>query len=659
MPVSLMAPTVAPSQGVTNRLNGFESNLSTISQAGFEARKLGAQSQEILKQAMQMRVAAHNAANEALVTDYTNRLHKETADIFNQLKTKTNKAAIDARPEVMEALQQAQSRFTEELKDKDPYVVNKFKEAAQTALFDAQTKADAYIMEQSIKYRDTERAAQIANLVESYASNIENSVMAQKYKAELDAARAQQNDELGIVNGSESDKAAYKALLSPVSQSQVDKYIGLKQFNAARDALHGFFSAGEITSDAYNDSLVKLVRSEESARRQAEADYMRRVRFANSQKLAAERLKTEGLRQQKYIYDAQKRYFEDQYGDMSKAEENALYFNIYDKLKKDPNAFTTYTDENGQVQQYTSEQRDLLLRQATDSTVRKIKLDRNMASTVEKSNYDLLAVLERHGSGDSPSERVKNAYSKLQSGQSIEGVPYESMRSAVEWWQETGKSEGELDAMAQLLQSSRIPDATALTLEHVKRMAARGDIPLDSQGNADLVQLGLTLKNQGFENYDFSKINAAAGQYAKSKMTASDQQFNSSDLANEREWLLMSTAATQFEAIEDQYDDLSDYISFDPSDSSGANKAKYNVGKGVIARVALELENEASAISFDSVQDKQRWFIMRAAQSDVQARFRHYIEEALYYRNGMTIEQANSFDDRRNAEALERWNSGE
>lgn len=659
MPASLMAPTVAPSQGVTNRFNNFESNLSPIAQAGFEAQKLGAQTKEILKQALQMRVAAHNAANEALVTDYTNRLHKETADIFNQLKTKTNKAAVDARPEVMDALQQAHARFSEELKDKDPYVVNKFKEAAQTALFDAQTKADAYIMEQSIKYRDTERAAQIANLVESYASNIENPVMAQKYKAELDAARAQQNDELGIVNGSESDKAAYRALLTPVSQNQIDKYIGLKQFNVARDALHGFFSSGEITAEAYNDSLVKLVRSEETARRQAEADYMRRVRFANSQKLAAEKLLTERERRKKLIYEAQKRKFEDLYGDMSKAEENALYFNIFDKLNKDPNYRRTYTDANGNEQKYTDDQRDMLIKQDTDSAVRKIKQDRNMRANVENSNYDMLAILERHGSGDSPSERVKNSFSKLHGGQTLEGVPYELLRNAYEQWQQTGSNEGELDAMLQLRQVSRIPDATALTLEKVKRMAARGDIPLDRQGNADLLQLGLTLNEQGYENYDFSKINTAAEQYAKGKMTAADQQFNSSELANERTDVLMTCAATQFEALEDQYDDLSDYISFDPSDSSGKNKAKYIVGKGVTARIALELENEASSIAFDSVQEKQKWFIMRAAQSDVQARIRFYIEEALYYRNGMTIEQVNSFDDRRNAEALERWNSGE
>lgn len=659
MPASLMAPTVAPSQGVTNRLNSFESNLSPIAQAGFESRKLGAQTQEILKQAMQMRVAAHNAANEALVTDYTNRLHKETADIFNQLKTKTNKAAIDARPDVMEALQQAQSRFAEELKDKDPYVVNKFKEAAQTALFDAQTKADAYIMEQSIKYRDTERAAQIANLVESYASNIENPVLAQKYKAELDAARSQQNDELGIVNGSESDKAAYKALLSPVSQSQVDKYIGLKQFNAARDALHGFFSAGEITSDAYNDSLVKLVRSEETARRQAEADYMRRVRFANSQKLAAERLLTERERRKKLIYDLKKRALEDRYGDMSKAEENAAYFNIYDKLSKDANYRRTYTDENGEVHTYTDAQRDLLIRQDTDSAVRKIKQERNMSAMVENSNFDVLAILDRNGVGDSHAERVKNAYSKLQQGQSLEGVPYESFRNAFEFWQQTGTGEGELDSVLELRQLNRIPDATALTLQAVKRMAARGDIPLDRQGNADLLQLGLTLNEQGYENYDFSKINTAAEQFAKNKMTAFDQQFNSSDLSNAREGVLMANAATQFEALEELYPDLGDYVSFDPRDSSGRDKAKYIVGKGVVAQVLLELENEASSKAFDSVSEKQKWIIMRASHRDVLERIRYLTEEALYYRNGMSIEQANSFDDRRNAEALKRWGSGE
>lgn len=656
MPASLMAPTVAPSQGVTNRLNSFESNLSPIAQAGFESRKLGAQTQEILKQAMQMRVAAHNAANEALVTDYTNRLHKETADIFNQLKTKTNKAAIDARPDVMEALQQAQSRFTEELKDKDPYVVNKFKEAAQTALFDAQTKADAYIMEQSIKYRDTERAAQIANIVELYSGNIENPVMAQKYKSELMAARAQQNDELGIENGSEMDKAAYRALLTPVSQSQVDKYVGLKQFSAARDALHGFYSAGEITNDAYNDALVKIVHAEETARRQAEADYMRRVRFENSQILAAEKLKTEKLKQDRYIYAAKEQSIKDQYGPLTPTEQNARRFYYADIIEKDPNAYKGYEDDQGQWHEYTPEQRKAIIYQAADSLVRKDVRDRDMAATVANINYDALAVLERHGSGDTPAERIKNAFANLAQSRELEGMPYEALRNAFDWWQQTGTNEGELNAMLQLRQTSRQPEATALAFEVIESLAARGELPLDRQGRVDQIQLGLILHRRGIENYDYSKASAAAEKYAKQQITAIEKDFNNTALVRDRENFLMNMGAKALELDSGTYGDFSDFISFDPEDATGERKELYDRGRGIVARVALYLKGEAKTQNFESAAKMQSWFLTRSSQSDVIELMQQYMAESLYQWDNMTTAQRNAYE---NAEIARRLGQGE
>lgn len=656
MPTSLMAPTVGSSQGVTNRLNGIESNLSGIDQTAGQIDRIGGQIGQMTNQLLRMHLAAHQASNEALVLDYTNRLHKETSDIFNQLKTKTNKDAIDARPKVLDAFNQAQTRLSEELKDKDPYVVNTFRQNAQSTIYDAQAKADAYIMEQSIKYRDTERAAQIANIVELYAGNIENPVLAQKYKSELQAARTQQNNELGIENGSETDKAAYRALLTPVSQSQVDKYVGLKQFSAALDALHGFYSAGEITNDAYNDALVEIVRAQETARRQAEVDYMRRVRFENSQVLAAEKLKTEKLKQDRYIYAAEEQAIKDLYGPLTPTEQNARRFYYADIIEKDPNAYRGYEDNQGQWHEYTPEQRKAIIYQVADSLVRKDVRDRDMAATVANINYDALAVLERHGSGDAPADRIKNAFANLAQGRELEGMPYEALRNAFDWWQQTGTNEGELNAMLQLRQTSRQPEATALAFEVIESLAARGELPLDRQGRVDQIQLGLILHRRGIENYDYSKASAAAEKYAKQQITALEKDFNNPALVHDRENFLMNMGAKALELDSGTYGDFSDFISFDPNDATGKRKELYDRGRGVVARVALYLKSEAKTQNFESAADMQSWFLTRASQSDVIELIQQYMAESLYQWDNMDTAQRNAYE---NAEIARRLGQGE
>lgn len=649
---SLMAPSVAPSAGITQRLNSFESNLSAVKEASRDYRNSLGQFNQLAKSVMQVQLAAHNAANEAKLTDYSLRLQKAHNDILNDLKTKTNKDAVDARAGVMQSFADIEKQLSEELANEDPSVVEGFKKNAQKTLFNSQTNADAYVMEQSVKYRDTQRAAQIENLAQDMALNMENPVMYSKALEEFRSARAQQDDELGIEAGSDASKAMDRKVTDSIYGSEITKLIGLKKFGAADNTLQNAVKNEFINANTYNRALVDLFTSREAAARQAEIDAQRRARFKAAQAKDAWDIKNAMLKNEMLKDEKIRQELKKQYGKLPDYEINAIQHQMQNKLEASDvykqREITELDPETGaeitKTVDIDPETRKRLIALDAAKFTQKFVTDRDAMMSAEEEALNIVSDAAREGNGDSVISRAMDTLASMPDSAEKEALfkSIEHIRKNV--------PEGELEARVVYGMDVTKPSSTALAKDALDYLQPN-QIPTDANGNVDSIALRGILKQKGISNYSATDIKAIAQKKVKQAKDARENTFTSKDFVASRNTALVSIGdALLNEGILDD-----ERLSFDPRDASSKkaeDQEKYAAGRYVLRRVMDDIEQRVANIQDPNERQRAVQLIIRS--SETKELIKRYADDDAFNRNLMSNDEMNQYNEAR----IERWRNG-
>lgn len=645
---SLMTPTVAPSTGVTNRLNSFEQDMSSIDQARRNTETNLNAFNSIAKNLLAIRLQAHNAANEARLTDYSMRLQQEHMNILNDLKTKTNKDAIDARDGVVQSFDEAQKRLTDELKGQDPQVIDGFLQKAKQLSFTAQAEADAYIVEQSAKYRDTQRAAQVDNLYEQMALNFDNPVMFSKFKEEFEQARAMQDDELGIEPDSALSLAKTLKYTDDLYTNEATRLIGLKRFGDAKAILVNAAKGGLIRANNYNKQIASLVAQQESAARQAEADAQRRASFAMAQERHIAQLETEKLKQEKYQRDAYEQYLKDQYGEIPQYKRNAQIA-MYVKGLKDNDAFKyseqAIIDPDTGVQsivtvENTAAQQNALINAEALKLQDNFELSRSIENQFDSIAYNVIGTAAQQGQGDTVLERAEYTYERMPQGadKEILGTHIQRLRSQ-------DITEEEIETRVKTRFDFSKPTSTALAKEQIKNMAPQ-EVPVDANGNVDVLALKIKLNNKGIDNFDVLATNEEARKLVESQKNERAKLYESKGFKAARNSILDNVLYQLIDddiISEDVFSiDLSDGSSSDPEDRN-----KYAAALALKQKVEQELEKKADAAGITDPNERQRYIISISNNASTKELFRQFSLDYQFDSDQMTNEEINAYNDER------------
>ncbi len=642
---SLMAPSVEPSAGITQRLNSFESDLSPIREAHKEVKSSLGQINQIAKGVLQFQLAAHNAANEAKLTDYSLRLQKAHADILNDLKTKTNKDAIDAHQGVMQSFTDVQDKLAQELSNEDPSVIDGFKQQAQKTLFNSQTHADAYVMEQSIRYRDTQRVAQIENLGEQIALNMDNPVLYSKAMEEFRAARAQQDDELGIEAGSDASKVMDRKVTDSIYASEITKLIGLKRFGNADSMLKSARGNEFINANTYNKALVDLFSAREAAARQAEMDAQRRARFKAQQAKDAWDIKNamaknELLKDQIVDNELKKRW-----GDLPeyklrymKAEhvKGLLATDAY-KTKEVKEFDPTTGMEVVKEVPYTDEERKMLAGIAAEKFVSDFTKQRDISMALEDDAMNLFADAARRGDGDTQLARAEDTLAKMP-----EGTDKDMLSQSIEYLRQH-VPEGELEQSVSYGKGITKPKSTDMAKDLITRIPL-DQIPTDANGNADMLALRKIMSGYGVSNYNVPTIREYAQKRLDAKNDVREAAFASKDRVLSREASLVSVASNLID--QDIIDD--DRLSFNPADAKNRDpkvREKYASGRAVMRRVLDDVESQVAGILDPNERQAAAQRIINSYET--KEKIKRYADDDAYNRNVMSVEELNNYEESR------------
>lgn len=649
---SLMAPSVAPSAGITQRLNSFESNISAVKEASRDYRNSLGQFNQLAKSVIQVQLAAHNAANEAKLTDYSLRLQKAHNDILNDLKTKTNKDAVDARAGVMKSFADIEKQLSDELANEDPSVVEGFKKQAQKTLFNSQTNADAYVMEQSVKYRDTQRAAQIENLAQDMALNMENPVMYSKALEEFRSARAQQDDELGIEAGSDASKAMDRKVTDSIYGSEITKLIGLKKFGAADNTLQNAVKNEFINANTYNRALVDLFISREAAARQAEMDAQRRARFKAAQAKDAWDIKNAMLKNEMLKDEKIRQELKKQYGKLPDYEINAIQHQMQNKLEASDvykkREITELDPETGaeitKTVDIDPETRKRLIALDAAKFTQKFVTDRDAMMSAEEEALNIVSDAAREGNGDSVISRAMDTLASMPDSAEKEAL-YKSIEHI-----RKNVPEGELEARVVYGMDVTKPSSTALAKDALDYLQPN-QIPTDANGNVDSIALRGILKQKGISNYSATDIKAIAQKKVKQAKDARENTFTSKDFVTSRNTALVSIGdALLNEGILDD-----ERLSFDPRDASSKkaeDQEKYAAGRYVLRRVMDDIEQRVANIQDPNERQRAVQLIIRS--SETKELIKRYADDDAFDRNLMSNDEMNQYNDAR----IERWRNG-
>ncbi len=646
---SLMAPTVEPSAGITQRLNSFESDLSPIRESHKEVKNSLGQFNQIAKTAMQFQLEAHNAANEAKLTDYSLRLQKAHADILNDLKTKTNKDAIDAREGVMQSFSDIQDKLAQELSEEDPYVINGFKQRAQQTLYNSQTHADAYVIEQSIRYRDTQRAAQVENLGEQMALHMDNPVMYSKAMEDFRAARAQQDDELGIEAGSDISKVMDRKVTDSIYSSEITKLIGLKKFGNADRMLKNAKGNEFINANTYNKAIVDLFAAREAAARQAEIDAQRRARFKSQQAKDAWDIKNAMAKNELLKLDYTKKELQMQYGPLSEAEKNAYEF----KLIRDMEASDAFKEreieeidpETGQkvlkTVQLDAETRNKMIRMSAAKAANQFETSRNARNTAVQLALNTVADAAASGHGDSTIAKAVDAYESMPDGAEKDelGEAIGLIRQEV--------PESDLEARVQYKMDRSYIGDTAKAKEYIHRRDP-SKIPTRPDGQVDIIKLRDNLAKEGISNYEATEIRADAQKLIDSSRDKKNQVYTTPGFAQMREVAAVSVGAGLVEngLLDDER------ISFNSADAKSRDakvRERYTAGQYASRKVIEEFESRVASI-LDPAERQSR-FLQLISSHEAKELMVKYGEEYYYDRNLMSVDELNAYDEKR----INKW----
>ena len=581
---SLMVPTAAAAQGVTNRLNTFESDFSDIRQARAQMSQEAATQQQLINNAIGMATAAHNAANDALVLDYSNRLERDQMQLLMDLRTKSNKAAIDSYKPTLDAMHSAVQRYSEELQDADPSVKAAFAQAAQRLSLKSTAAVDAYVIQESKNYRTNELKARVDLAAEDVMRNFDNPVLRSAALERWHAARQLQDADLGIEWGSAQSKSANLESMSAVYSAKADELSEMDNFAGSMAVIEEGLRTGLLKAEAANKAKARTYARQEVAQRQALADARAAQSHAQSMALAQEKLKTEALKQRKYIAEETEKAIKIANSPMSAPDKSAATDVTAKKLIADPEYCKDLPQDLREAQAYTDAA--LYVEQASAS--------RDKVAVAQNKALQTAQVLSfmGQGHGDSAWESALWAANAIKSGQMAapKGMSAELVSSQIELLQQSPQFGPEsLNAALNLNFGRAAPGATDLATNIVANLPA-DKIPTDAQGNLDSLKLNALLTREGVTNYDFNRIETQAASKVANKQNPNTAILDETYVTDSLR-AIMSEKAEDW--LDENFDDIDVLESFDFSLESGGDPLVNAAGSAVMEQVLYDCQEDA------------------------------------------------------------------
>lgn len=497
---SLMVPTAGPAQGITNRLNTFESDFSGINAARARQSQDAAKQQQLISNAIGMATAAHNAANEALVLDYSNRLEREHQEILTGLQTKNNKDAIDAYQPTLDAMKSAVERYSEELKDADPSVKLAFTQAAQRLSLRSSAAVDAYVIQQSKKYRTNELKARVDLAAEDVARNFANPVLRSAALERWEAARKLQDADLGIEWGSAQSKAADLESMSSIYANKANILSSMDNFSGALQVVQEGLASGLMKAETADKAIAKTYARQVVAQREAEADARANLRLQSRLAVDQEKLKTEQLKQRKYHREEIAETIKIANSPMTAAEKSALAGQVKVKLLADEN-FGKGLPENMR-EAFAETQAAIFVENESASRDQVVVAENRATQTAQVLSFI------GQGHGDTAWESALWAADAIKRGQlaAPEGTTPELIDAQISLLQNSTKFTPESLNAALRLNVGRAPQTATDMASYIVGSLRADQIPVDAEGNVDQVALGQMLAEQGVDNFDYNRI---------------------------------------------------------------------------------------------------------------------------------------------------------
>lgn len=587
---SLMVPTAGPAQGITNRLNTFESDFSGINAARARQSQEAAKQQQLISNAIGMATAAHNAANDALVLDYSNRLEREHQEILTGLQTKNNKDAIDAYQPTLDAMKSAVERYSEELKDADPSVKQAFTQAAQRLSLRSSAAVDAYVIQQSKQYRTNELKARVDLAVEDVARNFANPVLRSAALERWTAARKLQDADLGIEWGSAQSKAADLESMSSVYADKADILSSMDNFAGAFEVVQEGLRSGLMKAETADKTLAKTYARQEVARREAEAEARANLSLQSRLAVDQEKLKTEQLKQRKYIAEETEKAIKIANSPMTSADKSAMTDVVTRKLIADsefakglPNA-----------------QRELLASTQAALHVEQVSASRDRVAVAEKHALQTAQALSfmGQGHGDSAWENALWAANEIKAGRlaAPEGLTPELAEAQISLLQNSTKFTPESLNSALNLNFGRAPQTATDLATYVVSSLRADQIPTDAKGNIDEVALGQMLAEQGVTDFDYNKVLKLATSKVETKKNPKLAILEETYLDDALRAILSENAE---DWLDENFDEGEVLEKFDFSIEPGGDPATTYAGAGVMEQVLFDCR-EATMAALES-----------------------------------------------------------
>lgn len=583
---SLMVPTAGPAQGITNRLNTFESDFSGINAARARQSQEAAKQQQLISNAIGMATAAHNAANDALVLDYSNRLEREHQELLTGLQTKNNKDAIDAYQPTLDAMKSAVERYSEELKDADPSVKLAFTQAAQRLSLRSSAAVDAYVIQQSKKYRTNELKARVDLAAEDVARNFANPVLRSAALERWEAARKLQDADLGIEWGSAQSKAADLESMSSIYANKANILSSMDNFSGALQVVQEGLASGLMKAETADKAIAKTYARQVVAQREAEADARANLRLQSRLAVDQEKLKTEQLKQRKYQREEIAETIKTANSPMTAAEKSALADQVKVKLLADEN-FGKDLPEN--MREAFAETQSAIFVESESASRDRIAVAENRAIQAAQ----VLSFIGQ-GHGDTAWENVLWARDMIKSGQlaAPEGTTPELIDAQISLLQNSTKFTPEsLNAALRLNVGYAPQRSTDMALYSVGSLRPE-QIPVDANGKVDEVRLSQFLAEKHVTNFDYNKILNAAQSKADTVKDPTTAILEETYLEDALKAILSERAE---DWLDENFEDVDVLDTFDFSIEPGGDPAATAAGAAVIEQVLYDAREAAKA----------------------------------------------------------------
>lgn len=551
----LMAPTVGPNSNVGQRFNAPKQDVSGIAQQKVAAATgLQRKMTSIAESVLQLQVTARAMANEAMVTDYVNRYEQEAKRAISELKTKSNLDAIDAVPQVHKLLEDNMQRYSEQLMERDNYVQRSFAEKAQQLSYQYRNEADAYGMEQSVKYRDTERGNQLTLRIDNYFAAMGTAQEGVK-RAEALATFGLILDDQGIDPNSDTAKVMWQTQTTKAHTTRADNFIELNQFGMARNTVNQAYARGELSAQVRSEYLAKIIGAEE----------------IHNEKMARKAAAAAGA-------------ILDRYKKMTHEQKQAFLDSTKQKLYE-AGAFSEIKDP---------QQRDFMIGSEANKQMRQFENQMYLEQAQEDHLYRLANQLARGAQGDSMLERVRSGLEIARKQGSYNGVPVEVAETVFRDVKSSGSEQAVNERLLQGVEVEPIDTSELMKLRiQLEFASGKSSISYGLDGQIDRAAMRARLQDMGFDDPDMVIAETELLKIAQADQDTRNALFASAKQIDSQLTDFIAVAQTYFDAHPEMLaENFDQYFSFNSTSIDKDTKVKYTRLKAAAAFVLDEQRTE-------------------------------------------------------------------